>query len=104
MTIRLRTTAAADEAVEQIDSWWRANRLAAPDLFLEEFAAALALLVEAPDIGAPYPHRTISGVRRFYLTRTRYHVYYVHDTDAGEVVVLMVWSSVRGSAPALQMR
>jgi plasmid stabilization system protein ParE len=75
MSIRLRTTDAADETAEQVDTWWRANRPAAPDLFLQELAEALALLVEAPNVGVPYPHRTISSVRRFYLTRTRYHVY-----------------------------
>jgi plasmid stabilization system protein ParE len=86
MRAELRTTTDADELVEQIDAWWQANRPAAPDLFLEELAAALALLVDAPGIGTPYAHRKIRGVRRLHLARTRYHLYYVHNAVAGEVV------------------
>jgi len=104
MSVRVRTTAAADEMAEQIDAWWRANRLAAPNMFLQELTETLALLAEAPNAGAPYTHRTISGVRRYYLLRTRYHVYYVHDTAADELVILAVWSALRGSAPALRTR
>jgi plasmid stabilization system protein ParE len=104
MKVRLRTTVTADETAEQIDGWWQSNRPAAPDLFLQELADALALLVEAPGIGAPYAHRTIAGARRLYLARTRHHLYYVHDASADEVVILAVCSALRGAAPALRMR
>jgi plasmid stabilization system protein ParE len=89
---------------EQIDAWWRSNRPAAPDLFLEELSTALALLSEAPGVGAPHPHRTLQGIRRFYLARTRFHVYYAHDESAGEVVVLAVWSAQRALTPPLRPR
>jgi plasmid stabilization system protein ParE len=103
MKAELRTTADADEMVEQIDAWWLANRPAAPDLFLDEMATALTLLVEAPGIGTPYAHRTLRGARRLHLARTRYHLYYVHNAVAGEVVVLAVWSALRGTTPVLRM-
>jgi plasmid stabilization system protein ParE len=103
MKAELRTTADADEMVEQIDAWWQANRPAAADLFLEELAAALALLVDAPGVGTPYAHRKIRGARRLPLAQTRYHLYYVHNAVAGEIVVLAVWSALRGAAPVLRI-
>jgi plasmid stabilization system protein ParE len=103
MKVTLRTTADADEMAEEIDAWWQSSRPAAPDLFLDELAAALALLVDAPTIGAAHRHQKIAGVRRFHLARTRYHVYYVHDAVAGEVIVLAVWSARRGAGPTLHM-
>lgn len=104
MTLRLRTTAAADEMAEQIDAWWQENRPEAPNLFLEELADAPALLIDSPGIGSPFRHRAIPDVRRFHLPRTRHHVYYVHDAGTGEVVILAIWGSSRGSGPVLRMR
>jgi hypothetical protein len=43
----------------------------------------------------------VSGVRRLYLPATRYHVYYVHEPELHQVVILAVWSAVRGKGPPL---
>jgi hypothetical protein len=58
MKADLRTTADADEMVEQIDAWWQANRPAAPDLFLENRAGSEG----SPKVGSPlhYAGPTIS--------------------------------------------
>ena len=50
-------------------------------------------------MGRSYAHSTVKNVRRVLLRSTRYHVYYVVLTDT--VVVLTVWSAVRGSGPDL---
>lgn len=100
MTFKLVTTPEADNQIRTIDSWWRENRTAAPNLFSEELAAALELLEVIPNIGRSYPHPTVKDVRRILLRATRYHVYYVPPRDA--VVVLSVWSAVRGSGPDLK--
>lgn len=62
----------------------------------------LDLLAMAPDTGALHPHRRIPEVRRALLPRTRYHVYYVHDIERDEVVVLALWSALRRRAPPLR--
>ncbi len=49
------TPTARDDA-DRIDSWWRANRRAAPWLFGEELAASLALLEVAPEMGSAASH------------------------------------------------
>jgi plasmid stabilization system protein ParE len=100
MAARIVVTPEAEEQVRTIDSWWRRERPAAPHLFTEELSAAFALLAGAPQAGRRYPHPAITDVRRILLRSSRYQVYYrVHDED---VIVLAVWSAVRGSGPELK--
>jgi len=100
MTVRVVVTPEAEEHIGIIDTWWRGERPAAPGLFAEELAAAFALLSDAPLAGRRYRHATVPEVRRLLLRSTRYHVYYrPHESD---VVILAVWSAVRGSGPELK--
>jgi plasmid stabilization system protein ParE len=99
VTLRIVLAAQAVQDVAEIDRWWRENRLAAPDLFLEELAAALQLIRSAPFVGRHYSATSVPHVRRFLMRATRYHVYYVIG-DA-EAEVLAVWSAVRGTGPDL---
>ena len=100
MTTRVFFTPEAAEQVRTIDGWWRRERPAAPLLFSEEFSDALVLIAGAPQAGRPYPHATVSEVRRVLLRSSRYHVYYkIHKDDA---IILAVWSAVRGSGPELK--
>lgn len=85
--------------VAEVDRWWRQNRLAAPELFLEEFSAALELIRIAPFVGREYRETRVPHVRRLLLRATRYHVYYAIGDTAAEV--LAVWSAVRGTGPDL---
>ncbi|HSM91865.1 MAG TPA: type II toxin-antitoxin system RelE/ParE family toxin [Anaeromyxobacteraceae bacterium] len=87
----------ARSAVARIDSWWRANRPSAPDLFLDELAQALVALEDTPGIGARYEPKP--GVRRLLLRRTRYHLYFMEQPD--RVFVVAVWSTSRGGGPQL---
>lgn len=47
----------AERQVDAIDLWWRANRRAAPELFIEEFAEAIEMVGFAPEVGRRYPHQ-----------------------------------------------
>ncbi len=104
MKAAVRTTAEADEQALAAENWWLSHRPAAPDLFTREFAGAFDRLRRLPNVGRLCRVRGVSGVRRLYLPATRYHVYYVHDVDAREVVVLAIWSAVRGKGPPLGKR
>lgn len=100
MTIRIVVTPEASDQARSIEAWWRKERTAAPNLFSEELASAIALLAGAPQAGRRYPHPTVASVRRILLRSTRYHVYYrIHQDD---VVILALWSAVRGSGPELK--
>jgi plasmid stabilization system protein ParE len=100
MTVGIFTTPESDAQILTIDRWWRRERPAAPNLFAEELAAAFELLASVPKAGRRYRHPRIPGIRRILLRSTRYHVYYKHHEDT--VIVLVVWSGVRGSGPALK--
>lgn len=95
MKVELSDEAKAE--VARIDAWWRQNRPAAQDLFLDELEQALVALEDAPAIGTRYEPR--SGVRRLLLKRTHYHLYFVEQAD--RVFVVSVWSTYRGRGPRL---
>jgi plasmid stabilization system protein ParE len=99
MTVRLALAKRAAGQVRAIDAWWRRHRRAAPNLFAEELAAALAALEVAPQLGQRVEHPDVPDLRRVLLRATRFHVYY---TFAGEAVrVVAVWSCLRGRGPDL---
>ena len=101
MTAQIRTIARAEQQIQRVSKWWRKNRPAAPALFEDEIGAAFTAISANPDVGLPFQHRKVRGVRRLLLAATRYHVYYVHVPAKAEVAVLAVWSAVRGRGPAL---
>ncbi|WP_206607068.1 MULTISPECIES: type II toxin-antitoxin system RelE/ParE family toxin [Sandaracinus] len=99
MTLRLKFTPRAKRELTRVADWWRVERPSAPELVLDELEAALATLAAAPHIGVVYA-RARPGTRRFLLTQTRLHVYYT--VRGADLVVLSVWSSVRGAGPRLR--
>ena len=100
MTARVVVPPEVQAQIDGIDAWWCEHRPRAPELFLQELAAGCELLAGAPRIGRKYPHPKLRNVRRVLLRSTRYHVYYkVYEND---VVLLAVWSGLRGSGPDLK--
>lgn len=100
MSLPVQTTPEADAQIREIDDWWRRNRPAAPDLFLEELTASFEIIGHAPQIGRLYRQSPVPGARRVLLKESRYHVYYVPRAD--EVRVLAVWHAQRGEGPPLR--
>ena len=91
----------ADAHVETIESWWRENRPAAPDMFSRELEAAVRLLETSPMIGKAYPQAPVSEVRRLLIGRSRYYVYWEVDLGSTVVTILAIWYAGRGSGPPL---
>ena len=91
----------ATRQLDRIVEWWSVNRPQAPDLFVDEFAAALVRLSANPGAGVPYRIGPRPDVRRLLLPRTRYHVYYATAEAVRRVAVLAVWHSRRGGKPVL---
>ena len=73
--------------------WWARNRPAAPDAIRLDFQDARALLSRQPGIGARSSTVRYPTLRRLYLSRVRYHVYY--DVRPGKVAILAFWHSSR---------
>ncbi len=96
MALRAKLTPRARREIERAHAWSRAERPSAPDLVIDEIDAALAQLEESPHIGASYRGPRV-GTRRLLLTQTRFHVYYCVRGE--ELVVLSIWSALRGRGP-----
>jgi plasmid stabilization system protein ParE len=95
MAYVLQTSAPADEHARKIDTWWRMNRAAAPDLFLKELGQAYEILAAMPSLGTTY-----RGLRRVLLRQTRHHVYYAVDDESRTVVIRGIWHAVRRRVPS----
>ena len=97
--MQLRITRRAASEIERAQQWWGENRLSAPLALREDLKAAFALLLRQPGVGVKVDNTRLTGVRRLYLGRVRYYVYYRAKGDA--LVVLSVWHSHRGAGPRL---
>jgi len=97
VTLSVQTTPRAEAQIREIDEWWRTNRPAAPDLFLNELTESFELIASTPHIGRRYPQSPVSGTRRLLLGSTRYHVYYI--STEREIFILAVWHARRGEGP-----
>jgi plasmid stabilization system protein ParE len=83
--------------IEAAATWWSKNRLAAPDAIRVDFQEATALLSRQPGVGAKSRTARYPELRRLYLSRVRYHIYY--HVRAGKIVVVALWHASRGSGP-----
>jgi plasmid stabilization system protein ParE len=73
----LRFTPRALAEAKRVKTWWRRNRPTAPDLFEQEFAAALDRIAQAPGLGRLYEEGDLDvPVGRVLLPKTLNHVYY----------------------------
>lgn len=99
MNREIRISARAARQFQAADRWWRENRSAAPHAMREDFSAAAKLLAEQPGIGATYEGTRAQGVRRLYLSRVRYFIYY-RFSDAS-LDVLALWHAQREREPEL---
>ena len=97
--LRIAFHARAEADAAKIEAWWKVNRPAAPDLFLNELERALDAIARSPMLGASASGEQFPGARRVLMRRTRYHVYYRVTGDTVEV--LAVWHGARGSGPEL---
>lgn len=102
MSLALRVTPQADSQIQAIDTWWRANRPAASDLFVNELEASFELIQAAPEVGRLYRRGSNKRVRRVLLNATRYHIYYIRGV--ADIWILAVWHAQRGVGPPLRIR
>jgi len=100
---RLRLHVAEEAAAElrAARSWWRTNRFAAPDAFVDDLRRALELIRTQPNVGVCATNVSLPGVRRIHLSRLRYDLYYRLASDRQTIVVLALWHSSRGTFPKI---
>ncbi|WP_445954496.1 type II toxin-antitoxin system RelE/ParE family toxin [Thauera sp. SDU_THAU2] len=99
MPLQIRISVRAAVRIQRAAAWWADKRPAAPGAIGKDFAEAVALLAEQPGIGAAYEGARARGVRRLYLSRLRYFIYY--KADQHSLHVLAFWHSSREYQPRL---
>ena len=97
MPLSVKISARAAREVREAAEWWQINRPAAPGAIGNDFREAVALLAEQPGIGAKYSGSRLPSVRRLYLSRVRYFIYYA--ADAAVLKVLAFWHASRDLPP-----
>ena len=99
MALRVKIAAQAANQVRKASRWWSINRPNAPGAIATDFGEAVALLAEQPGIGAKYEGSRTIGVRRLFLSRVGFFIYYKADKDF--LHVLAFWHASREHQPYL---
>ena len=97
LTVEVTPRAAAQ--IERAAHWWAENRPAAPNAITDDFEEANKLLAQQPGVGARSSSMRYPELRRLFLSRVRYHIYY--RVAPGKVIVLAFWHASRATAPSL---
>ena len=87
--------------IREAESWWRVNRTAAPFAIREELERAFTLIASHQHVGGRVMNVRLPGVRRIYLPRVKYHIYF-HVVEAPtRVQVVAFWHARRGEMPPI---
>lgn len=91
----------AAKQIEDASEWWRANRPAAADALSEELGRTLALVASQPGAGMTVKSQKFREVRRLWLRRVGYYLYYRLSPGRDAIEVLAFWHARRGTHPSL---
>jgi hypothetical protein len=81
---------------------WHLHRDKAPNALREELARIERVLAEhASIVGQSVPSKRYPNLRRVYMKRVRYYLYYRVSDDGTSVHVLSLWQGNRGRGPRL---
>ena len=99
--LHVEVSALAAGQIREAEAWWRLNRTKAPNAIREEIERISGLLAAQPQIGTRASNLTLVGVRRVYLARVRYDIYYRVTEEPRQLEIVAFWHSSRGSKPSL---
>jgi plasmid stabilization system protein ParE len=99
MALQVKISSRAAKQVQKAAEWWEQNRPAAPGAIGADFGEAVALLAEQSGMGSKYEGARAPGVRRLFLGRVGYFIYYKVKGDTLQVLAL--WHASRDHQPAL---
>jgi plasmid stabilization system protein ParE len=99
LTLVVRIKPRAQRQIETAAHWWAENRPAAPGAIRSDLQAALAALAEQPGIGTRIEVPRPDEVRRLFLARVGYFVYY--RTKGRFLEVVAFWHASRETGPRL---
>lgn len=88
-------TRRATSQIATAADWWEANRPAARGAITAAVDAGVELLGDAPHAGSAVTGTRLLGVRRIFLERIDYHLYYRVNGRRRRIDVLAFWHSRR---------
>ena len=91
----------ASREIREAKRWWRANRTKAPRALDDDLQEAFDLLATTPGVGTRAENVQLAGVRRLFLKRVHYFLYYRILAEEHVVEVAALWHARRGSGPRL---
>jgi plasmid stabilization system protein ParE len=95
-------TRRANRHIEQASAWWERNRLKAPLAIPEDVEEVLELISTQPHIGALAKDVDLADVRRVFLNRVGYYLYYrVIGEPPTSIEVVALWHARRAGGPKL---
>lgn len=101
LPLLIEVSEVAKAQISELDLWWRQNRLKAPNAVREELERVSRLITFHPTIGARASNVKLPGVRRMFIERLHYHVYYRVIGSPEYIEIVAVWGSRRGTAPPI---
>jgi plasmid stabilization system protein ParE len=97
LALSVRIKPRAERQIDSAAAWWNENRPAAPGAIREDLKTTLEALVEQPGIGASVENVRNQDVRRLFLSRVRYFVYY--RVQGSYLDVVAFWHESREEGP-----
>jgi plasmid stabilization system protein ParE len=85
--------------LREATAWWAANRTGSREALAAAVRRALAQIADHPGIGRPATEIRREGVRRYYVPRVHYYLYYRITESLSEV--LAFWHASRGTPPPI---
>jgi plasmid stabilization system protein ParE len=89
----LRITKRAYRQIRRAQTWWLGHRDKAPTAFEEDLQEAYAFLTSSPHANPAWKRKTGFVIRRHFLERVRYYLYY--RIEKSEIAILAVWHASR---------
>ena len=99
MALPYRIKARAKCEIERAAAWWSENRRAAPGAVRLDVEQAIEMLCAQPGLGTRVETGRSPQIRRLFLDRTGYFLYY--RVNRGALEVISVWHSSRERGPSL---
>jgi len=98
--VKIQIGARPRAQVERERNWWRENR-DHPEVFDQEYEAALRWLLAMPQKGSQWPTTRRPHLLRVLLPKTGNHIYYTIERDETVVAIHSLWGARRRRAPRL---
>ena len=100
-SLPIEITGLAARHIREAEAWWRINRTAAPNAIRQELERAFALIASHQHVGGRVVNVRLPGVRRIYLPRIKYHIYFHVVESPTRVQVVAFWHARRGDMPPI---